>query len=237
MKRNRKLHVAAGTLVGVAALSLGGVAVASASGASGGSSASGTDQQEAALTGDTRTKASDAALKAAGGGKVTDSEASDDPAAPYEVEVTLDNGDQVDVVSSAYLSAGSSSLGWGPQGLGLGYPHGAAILSSLLVLTFVLWRATGHPFSLRKITSFKAEALFWTAILISNTLGTSLGDFLSDSTGLGYAGGAALIAGILAVIGGLYFVPRASNTLLFWAAFVLTARWERPWVTSSPSRQ
>ena len=44
--------------------------------------------------------------------------------------------------------------------------------STLLIITFAIWRATGHPFSISKITSFKAEALFWTAILISNTLGT-----------------------------------------------------------------
>lgn len=124
--------------------------------------------------------------------------------------------------SSKYLAAGTSSLGWGPQGLGIGYPVGAAILSSLLVITFAVWRASGHPFALGRITGFRAEALFWTAILISNTLGTSLGDFLSDSSGLGYAGGAALIAGILVVIGALYFVKAVPNVLLFWAAFVLT---------------
>ncbi|TIC79286.1 hypothetical protein [Nocardioides sp. GY 10127] len=123
--------------------------------------------------------------------------------------------------SAQYLSSGTS-LGWGPQGLGLGYPVGAAILSAMLLATFAVWRATGHPFSLKKITSFRAELLFWTAILISNTLGTSMGDFLSDSSGLGYAGGALLIASLLAVIAALKFVPRVSNVALFWAAFVLT---------------
>lgn len=111
--------------------------------------------------------------------------------------------------SSKYLAAGATSLGWGPQGLGIGYPVGAAILSSLLLITFAIWRATGHPFSIARISSFRAEALFWTAILISNTLGTSLGDFLSDSSGLGYAGGAALIAALIAA---LYFVKGVPNT-------------------------
>ena len=124
--------------------------------------------------------------------------------------------------SSKYLASGATSLGWGPQGLGIGYPVGAAILSSLLIITFAIWRATGHPFSIATISSFRAEALFWTAILISNTLGTSLGDFLSDSSGLGYAGGAALIASLIAVIALLYYVKAVPNTLLFWAAFVLT---------------
>ena len=124
--------------------------------------------------------------------------------------------------SSKFLSNGATSLGWGPQGLGIGYPAGAAILSTLLLVVFAVWRATGHPFSIGKITSFKGEALFWTAILVSNTLGTSLGDYLSDSSGLGYAGGALLISGILSVIIVLRNVPKVSNVALFWAAFVMT---------------
>ena len=124
--------------------------------------------------------------------------------------------------SSKFLSGGATSLGWGPQGLGIGYPAGAAILATLLLVVFAVWRATGHPFSIRRISSFKGEALFWTAILVSNTLGTSLGDYLSDSSGLGYAGGALLISAVLAVIVALRYVPSVSNVALFWAAFVLT---------------
>ncbi len=124
--------------------------------------------------------------------------------------------------SAAFLPDGLTQLGWGPQGLGLGYPVGAAILISILLGVFAVWRATGHPFSIRQIHSFKGEALFWSAILVSNTLGTSLGDYLSDSSGLGYAGGALLIAGTLAVVGALKFVPAVSNVALFWFAFVLT---------------
>lgn len=124
--------------------------------------------------------------------------------------------------SARYLAPGATSLGWGPQGLGIGYPVGAAILSTLLLGVFAVWRASGHPFGINKIHSFKGEALFWSAILISNTLGTSLGDFLSDSTHLGYAGGALVIGGLLAIVAALRFVPQVSNVALFWAAFVLT---------------
>ena len=111
---------------------------------------------------------------------------------------------------ASYLADGQDALGWGLQGLGLGYPVGAAILGSALLIIFMAWRATGHPFSLHDIRSLKAEALFWTAILVSNTLGTSLGDFISDSSGLGYAGGAALIGGALAVVAILKLVPHVS---------------------------
>ncbi|MFI0154748.1 hypothetical protein [Streptomyces lydicus] len=124
--------------------------------------------------------------------------------------------------SAKFLTDGAKSLGWGPQGLGLGYPTGAAILISLLVVIFVIWKCTGLTFAIRDIVTFRAEALFWAAILVSNTLGTSMGDFLSDSSGLGYAGGALLVTGVLAVLVGLMRVPAVPNVVLFWIAFVLT---------------
>ncbi|WP_411124095.1 hypothetical protein [Streptomyces sp. x-19] len=124
--------------------------------------------------------------------------------------------------SAAYLSKGSTSLGWGPQGLGLGYPIGAAILISVLLAIFALWKVSGMTFRIRDIVTFRGEALFWSAILVSNTLGTSMGDFLSDSSGLGYGGGALLVAGALAVLVALMKAPAVPNVLLFWLAFVLT---------------
>ncbi|MFF3462680.1 COG4705 family protein [Streptomyces sp. NPDC002619] len=121
-----------------------------------------------------------------------------------------------------YLSDGATSLGWGPQGLGLGYPTGAAILISILTAIFIAWKLTGMTFAIRDIVSFRGEALFWSAILVSNTLGTSMGDFLSDSSGLGYAGGALLVSGALLVLLLLTRVPWVPNVLVFWSAFVLT---------------
>ncbi|MFE7794546.1 hypothetical protein [Streptomyces sp. NPDC057460] len=124
--------------------------------------------------------------------------------------------------STKFLSNGTTSLGWGPQGLGLGYPEGAAILVSILVAVFIVWKLTGMTFVIRDIVTFRGEALFWSAILVSNTLGTSMGDFLSDSSGLGYAGGAALVTSALVVLVVLMPVSAVPNVLLFWIAFVLT---------------
>ncbi|MFF7969677.1 hypothetical protein ACFZC3_30550 [Streptomyces sp. NPDC007903] len=124
--------------------------------------------------------------------------------------------------SAKYLSAGATSLGWGPQGLGLGYPVGAAVLISVLLAIFAVWKSSGMTFQIRDIVTFRGEALFWSAILVSNTLGTSLGDFLSDSSGLGYAGAALLVVGLLMVLVALMKVPTVPNVALFWIAFVLT---------------
>ena len=95
-------------------------------------------------------------------------------------------------------------------------------LAPVAIAIFIVWKYTGLTFSIRDIDTLRAETLFWSAILVSNTLGTSMGDFLSDSSGLGYAGGALLISGLLGMLLALKYAPSVPNVLLFWFAFVLT---------------
>jgi uncharacterized membrane-anchored protein len=59
-------------------------------------------------------------------------------------------------------------------------------------------------------------------ILVSNTLGTALGDFVATTTGLGFDKGALLFAALLAVVAAAHYFSRAPDTLLFWAAYVAT---------------
>lgn len=54
------------------------------------------------------------------------------------------------------------------------------------------------------------------------TLGTALGDWLADTSGLGYLGAALVFVVALAVVAGLYYATSVSHVLLFWAAFILT---------------
>ncbi|MDH6126520.1 hypothetical protein [Kitasatospora sp. GP82] len=105
---------------------------------------------------------------------------------------------------------------------GLGYTMGALVLGSALAVVFVVWKLCGQTFDVEHIGTFKGEMLYWSAILLSNTLGTSTGDFLADTSGLGFAGGTLLITGLLALIVIAKHFSPVSNTLLFWMAFVLT---------------
>jgi uncharacterized membrane-anchored protein len=105
---------------------------------------------------------------------------------------------------------------------GLGYGAGAAILITGLAIVFTIWKLSGQTYDVAAITTLRGELLYWSAILLSNTLGTSVGDYLSDSSGLGYGGGAALIASVMAVILAAHYLTRISGVLLFWLAFVLT---------------
>lgn len=119
-------------------------------------------------------------------------------------------------------TAGTTMSDYMDRTLELGYPLGSAILLSILIGVLALWRFTIGSLSVDTIRTFKVGIFYWTAILFSNTLGTALGDFLADSSGLGFAGGAALIAGLLALIVLAYYFTALSRTLLFWMAFVLT---------------
>lgn len=119
-------------------------------------------------------------------------------------------------------TAGTTMSDYMDRTLGLGYAEGTVILLSLLLIIFALWRLSGASLSVTNIKTFKLEAIYWTAILVSNTLGTALGDFLADSSGLGFGGGALLITGLLGLIVAATYYTRISQTLLFWMAFVLT---------------
>jgi uncharacterized membrane-anchored protein len=85
-----------------------------------------------------------------------------------------------------------------------------------------VWRLSTGTVSVTNISTRKAEIFYWTTILCSNTLGTALGDYLADTKGFGFEGGALVFGGMIALIAAAYFFTKLSHTLLFWAAFILT---------------
>ena len=122
----------------------------------------------------------------------------------------------------ATSTAGTTISDFMDRTLGLGYAMGSIILASLLTATLIAWKITEKSLSVSDIVSKRGEIFYWTAILISNTLGTALGDFLSDNSGLGFAGGAILIGSILLLLVLLFYFTKISHIILFWLAFVLT---------------
>ncbi|WP_255634694.1 hypothetical protein [Nocardia sp. alder85J] len=105
---------------------------------------------------------------------------------------------------------------------GLGYEWGMTVMGAGLILVFLIWRSTGLSFDVQQITTRRAELLYWGAILMSNTLGTALGDYLADGLHLGFWPSGALIAAIMVVIMIAHYTTRISGVLLFWLGFVLT---------------
>jgi uncharacterized membrane-anchored protein len=106
--------------------------------------------------------------------------------------------------------------------VGLGYPKSSLLLVSAVLVVLAAWRLTTGTVSVSAITTRPAELFYWTAILCSNTLGTALGDYVADSSGFGFDGGALVFSAGLALIAAAYLLTKISRAWLFWAAFVLT---------------
>lgn len=119
-------------------------------------------------------------------------------------------------------TAGTTMSDYMDRTLGLGYALGSSILAGILLLILLVWFISVRSLSVAQISSRKSETFYWLAILVSNTLGTALGDYLADDSGLGFMGGAALISTVMLVIVLFHLFTRGQKILLFWLAFVLT---------------
>ena len=122
----------------------------------------------------------------------------------------------------ATSTAGTTMSDYMDRSLGLGYALGSTILVSILAIILLVWRKVEGSLSVDHIGTRRAETFYWIAILTSNTLGTALGDYLADSSGLGFLGGAALIGGLIASTAIVFYTTKANRVILFWIAFVLT---------------
>lgn len=100
--------------------------------------------------------------------------------------------------------------------LGLGYFKASALMIALFATVFGTWkRAHGRRES--------SELHYWSAILVISVMGTTLGDFLSNDTPLGFGWtSVVLIAALGALLFALY---RASwrKEPLYWLIVVLTS--------------
>lgn len=105
---------------------------------------------------------------------------------------------------------------------GLGYAGGSILLTSLLAIVLIGWRMTGQTMDVERIATTEGVVLYWTATLVSNTLGTSSGDFLSGGLGLGFRDSSLLLCGAMLVILAAHYLTPVSGTVLFWVAYVLT---------------
>jgi uncharacterized membrane-anchored protein len=102
------------------------------------------------------------------------------------------------------------------------YGPTALVLFIALILVLIAWHFATGSISVSRITTKKSESFYWFAILVSNTLGTALGDWLADTNDFGFEKGAAVFGAAIAIVGALYLFTKISRPVLFWAAFILT---------------
>lgn len=118
--------------------------------------------------------------------------------------------------------AGTAMSDYMDRTLEMGYAWGSLFLVSLLSVILLAWYFVEKSLSVEKIYTTRAEVFYWMAFLVSNTLGTAVGDYLADDLELGFANGALIIGGLLVFLVFLFYTTKLSRILLFWLAFVLT---------------
>jgi uncharacterized membrane-anchored protein len=122
----------------------------------------------------------------------------------------------------ASTTFGTTMADFADRSLGIGYTGGSSLLFVCLLATLGLWYRSLGSISVDTVSTPKAEIFYWAAITFSQTLGTALGDWMADSTGLGYEGGALVFGAALAIVAAAYYWTKVSRVTLFWTAFILT---------------
>jgi len=122
----------------------------------------------------------------------------------------------------ASTTVGTALADFFDRSLGIGYTGGSSILLACVLGSLAIWYAALGSIDITTVATPKVEIFYWVTITFSQTLGTALGDWAADTTGLGYAGGVLVFGAGLAVLAALYFWTATSRVLLFWAAFILT---------------
>jgi len=122
----------------------------------------------------------------------------------------------------ATTTVGTTASDYFDRTLGLGYVKSSIVLLCAVIAVLVTWRYSTGTIAVDHITTRKNEIFYWGTILVSNTLGTALGDFVATTTGLGFEGGAMVCGGVIALVAAAHFFTNAPTSVLFWAAYVLT---------------
>ena len=122
----------------------------------------------------------------------------------------------------ATTTLGTTMADFADRSLGIGYAGGATILGLLLAASLAVWRWTEGSVSVDRVATPRTETFYWITILFSQTLGTALGDWMADSNGLGFGGGAVVFGTAIILIAVAYYFTRISHVVLFWAAFILS---------------
>jgi uncharacterized membrane-anchored protein len=142
------------------------------------------------------------------------------------------------LVVVATTTVGTTTSDFIDRTLHLGYVVSSAGLLALVIAVLIAWRLAAGRISADHITTRKDEVFYWLTILVSNTLGTALGDFSSGAIpdlmtkvahapaggwdAWGFELAAVVFAGLIAFVAVLHLLKWAPQAVLFWAAYVLT---------------
>lgn len=119
-----------------------------------------------------------------------------------------------------------------------GYMVSSACLLALVILVLIAWKLTTGAIRADHIVSRRDEVFYWVTILVSNTLGTALGDYTSETIpdlmgkiaaappggwdAWGFELAAVVFGALILLVAVLHWLRALPQAVLFWAAYVLT---------------
>ena len=95
------------------------------------------------------------------------------------------------------------------------------ILIALLTGTLLLWKWDMDQFSINSITNPIAECYYWVAIILSQTAGCALADWMTGTKGIGYGGSGIIFSSLLLIIFLGHRLKLVNQSIALWSAFVL----------------
>jgi uncharacterized membrane-anchored protein len=123
----------------------------------------------------------------------------------------------------ATTTVGTTVSDYLDRSVGLGYVKSSLLLFCGVLAILALWRRVTGRIEFQNIATRTEEVFYWLTIVVSNTLGTALGDFVATTTGLGFEGGALVFGALLALVAAAHrWLHTIPASVLFWTAYVLT---------------
>ncbi len=96
------------------------------------------------------------------------------------------------------------------------------VFTVMMLAGFYLWYREEGTLSIHSIDTGKREAWYWVVILLAFSLGTGVGDLISEHFALGYDKALLLFSGLIAAVAVAYYVFKLNAVTAFWIAYVLT---------------
>ena len=106
--------------------------------------------------------------------------------------------------------------------------HGVALHTTTIIFSiataasFTVWFAVERTLSIHTILTLRRELFYWVTVLFTFALGTAAGDYIAETSGLGYSKSILLFGGAIAVITVAHLRFGLNAIFAFWAAYVLT---------------
>ncbi|HEX5125933.1 MAG TPA: hypothetical protein VFW00_04260 [Rhodocyclaceae bacterium] len=123
----------------------------------------------------------------------------------------------------ATTTVGTTTSDYLDRTLALGYVKSSVLLFCGVLAVLFIWHRVAGRVKFENITTRTEEIFYWLTILVSNTLGTALGDFTASTAGLGFERGALVFAGLIVLVAAAHFwLKKIPSSVLFWSAYVLT---------------